>query len=149
MRDAVIFDMDGTLVNVEGIRHLVEQTPKRFDDFHEQSVDAPPNSSVVNHAQVAKMLGLDVIVVTARRSKWRNHTAFWLAMHDVPSDALLMRHDKDGRSDALVKADILRQIRKCWRVVHAVDDNPAIIELWESEGIPVTVVPGWNTAATT
>lgn len=151
MNTAVIFDMDGTLADVSSIRHHLttfEATKRRvikhFDRFHAESVNVPPNSHVANAAQVAKMLGHDVLIVTARKQKWRNHTAFWLAMHSIPSDALFMRGNNDDRSDYLVKKDILSTIRQAWNPIHAWDDNPAIIQLWQEEGIPHTVVEGWD-----
>ena len=151
MQSAIIFDMDGTLANVSSIRHHLttfdatkRRVIKHFDAFHAASVDVPPNASVVNHAQVAHMLGHAVIIVTARKAMWRNHTAMWLAINGVPSDALFMRADDDNRKDFDVKADILDAIEHTWNVIHAVDDNPSVIALWESRGIPTTVVEGWE-----
>ena len=151
MNTAVIFDMDGTLANVSSIRHHLttfEATKRRvikhFDRFHAESVNVPPHSHVVNAAQVAKMLGNDVLIVTARKHQWRHHTAWWLAMHGVPSDALFMRANNDNRPDYLVKKDMLATIRKAWNPIYAWDDNPAIIQLWEEENIPHTVVEGWE-----
>jgi phosphoglycolate phosphatase-like HAD superfamily hydrolase len=151
MRTAVIFDMDGTLANVSSIRHHLttfEATKRRvikhFNRFHAESVNVPPHSHVVNAAQVAKMLGHDVLIVTARKHMWRHHTAWWLAMHDVPSDALFMRANNDNRPDFDVKKDILSTIRQAWNPIHAWDDNPSIIALWQQEGIPHTVVDGWE-----
>lgn len=142
---AAIFDMDGTLANVSGIRHhlIPRERRKDFHTFHRESVNAPPHMDVVNAALAAHALGLDVLVVTARKHMWRHHTAWWLAIHRVPSTALYMRADHDNRKDYEVKRDILKQIRKRHEVVHAWDDNPAIIQLWREEGIPCTVVPGW------
>jgi hypothetical protein len=68
----------------------------------------------------------------------------WLALNGVPSSAMFMRANGDHRADVLVKADILEAISHTWDVVHAVDDNPSIIALWQSKGIPVTVVEGWE-----
>ena len=65
-------------------------------------------------------------------------------MHGVPSDMLMMRGNEDNRKDYEVKRDMLNTIRKAYDVVHAWDDNPAIIRLWAEEGIPHTVVPGWE-----
>jgi phosphoglycolate phosphatase-like HAD superfamily hydrolase len=143
---AIIFDMDGTLANVSGIRHHVIGDPKRknFDAFHAASVDCPPNHAVVNHAMVAHLLGHAIIIVTARRAMWRDHTAWWLALHGVPSDAMFMRGNKDHRPDRLVKEDILEAILHTWDVVHAVDDNPNVIALWQAHGIPTTIVEGWQ-----
>jgi len=151
MRSAVIFDMDGTLADVRGIRHhIVPPTPmpkgwfKDFNAFHSESVNVPPNPSVVNHAVTASLLGHAVLVVTARRAMYRNHTAMWLALNGVPSDALYMRGDKDNRPDYLVKKDILDSIRTSFHVIHAVDDNPSVIALWQEQGIPTTIVEGWG-----
>jgi cytosine/adenosine deaminase-related metal-dependent hydrolase len=55
-----------------------------------------------------------------------------------------MRGDDDHRKDYLVKKDILDRIQKHWTVVHAVDDNPAVIQLWEENGIPTTIIEGWD-----
>lgn len=151
MKTAVIFDMDGTLADVSSIRHHLTKfdetkrtVVKHFHRFHAASVSVPPHQHVVNAAQTAKMLGHDILIVTARKHMWRHHTAWWLAIHDVPSDMLMMRGDEDNRKDYEVKKDMLDTIRKAYTVIHAWDDNPSIIKLWTEEGIPTTVVPGWE-----
>jgi FMN phosphatase YigB (HAD superfamily) len=146
---AVIFDMDGTLANVQSIRHFLHADTngfgfKNFDKFHEESVNVPANSEVVNQAQVCHMLGVAVIIVTARKQRWARHTAMWLAINNVPSDAMFMRGDSDHRKDFDVKSDILDAIQHTWDVIHAVDDNPAVIALWNERGIPTTVIEGWE-----
>ncbi len=144
MRECAIFDMDGTLANVSSMRHFVRVCPKDFNKFHSESVNVPPNPEVVALAHDFHNQGIDIVIVTARRAMWRNHTAMWLALNGVPSVALFMRGNKDHRSDVHIKRDILHQIRKSWKVVWAVDDNPSIIKLWKDEDIPVTIVEGWE-----
>lgn len=146
--EAVVFDMDGTLADVTGIRHHVLGGPangfhKNFDAFHRDAVNCPPNTWVVEAARREHEAGVAVLIVTAREARHRNTTAFWLALHEVPSDAMWMRANRDYRPDHTVKREILAKIRQSYRVVRCYDDNPAVIALWESEGIPVTVVPGW------
>lgn len=144
-RSAVIFDVDGTLADVTSIRHhVMGGGPKNFDKFHEQSVNVPPHPHVVQMAHDAKKAGHDVIVVTARKAQWRPHTAMWLAQNNVPSDAMFMRANDDQRPDYEVKNDILQRISKSWDVVHAVDDNPHVLRLWDEHKIPTTQVPGWQ-----
>jgi hypothetical protein len=142
-RPCWILDMDGTLADVSGIRHHVTAVPRDFYAFHSASVDVPPHAEVVKLARSVHARGVGVVVVTAREAIWRHHTAWWLAMWDVPSDALFMRAVGDYRPDVEVKRDILTVIRASWTVVHAVDDNPAVIALWESAGVSVTRIPGW------
>lgn len=144
MRSCVIFDMDGTLADVSGIRHHVRGLARDFDAFHAASVDCPPHHDVVAMARDFHDAGIDVVIVTARTHRWRHHTAWFLAMHDVPSVAMFMRHDGDQRPDVDVKRDILARIRQTWNVVAAVDDNPNVTALWISEGIPTHIVPGWE-----
>jgi len=152
--EAVLFDMDGTLCDVRAIRHHVLGGPangyrKNFDAFHRDAVNCPPNAWVVDAARAEHAAARAVLVVTAREARLRNSTAFWLALHGVPSDAMWMRANGDYRPDHVVKREILAKIRQQYRPVHAYDDNPAIVELWRSEGIPVTVVPGWVEGAGT
>jgi len=151
VKTAVIFDMDGTLADVSSIRHHLtkyDETKRRvvkhFHRFHAESVSVPPHDHVVSAAQMAHMLGHAVLVVTARKHMWRHHTAWWLAMHDVPSDVLMMRGDEDNRKDYEVKKDMLDTLRKAYDIIHAWDDNPSIIKLWQENNIPTTVVPGWE-----
>lgn len=151
MKTAVIFDMDGTLADVSSIRHHLTKydetkrtVVKHFNRFHAESVSVPSHRHVVNAAQMAHMLGHAVLVVTARKHMWRHHTAWWLAMHEVPSDMLMMRGNEDNRKDYEVKRDMLDTLLKAYDIVHAWDDNPSIINLWKENNIPTTVVPGWE-----
>ena len=148
---AVIFDMDGTLADVSSIRRYLDKYEasgrthhKDFNSFHAESVNCPPHSYVVNAAQVAHLLGHKILVVTARKHMWRNHTAWWLAMHGIHSDALFMRGNDDNRKDYEVKKDMLETIRKAYIPIYAWDDNPSIIKLWTEENIPCTIVEGWD-----
>ena len=56
-----------------------------------------------------------------------------------------MRGPADFRKDVIVKQEMLESIN-CdgYNLIEAWDDNPNIIQLWESNGIPTVLVPGWN-----
>ena len=140
---AIIFDMDGTLCDVSLIRHLVKGDIRDFDRFHTESVNCPPHSHVLDAAKKAHADGHRVIVVTARKDRYKHHTSWWLAINGVPTYALKMRASYDNRPDYEVKRDILRELRESYEIIHAWDDNPSVIQLWKEEGIPVTIVPGW------
>lgn len=148
-RPAWIFDVDGTLVDVSRIRYLVEgrtaahRKTANFDAFHRASISEPPIREAFDLAITAAMTH-DIIIVTARSEKWRGLTSMWLAMWGVPSTALFMRGEYDGRSDFEVKEEILADILRVWDVRHAVDDNPAILELWTAHGIPTTRIGTWE-----
>jgi hypothetical protein len=150
--DALICDVDGSLVDVSSIRHhIVPPDPmpkgwyKDFDTFHKESVNMPVIESTKDQVLRAHMLGTKILIVTARRHMYRHHTAMFLALNGIPSDALYMRGNKDGRKDYEVKSDILHTIKKRgYNVIHAIDDNPSVIRLWKEANIPVTIVEGYG-----
>lgn len=145
MKRAVIFDMDGTLCDVSSIRHLVEGPKRNFPVFHLASAHCPPHEWVVNEARKAHQDGYIVCILTGRMNEFRSLTTAWLKTHDVPFRWLLMRENGDFRKDVIIKEERLQFLQDTgYVVIHAWDDNPNIIALWESKGIPVTVVPGWT-----
>lgn len=147
---AALFDMDGSLCDVSEIRfHVNPKDPhfsgtKRFDRFHADSIDCPPNQSAMREYWAARDAGHAIIIVTARKFQWRYHTMLWLKENDVAYHELFMRGDDDNRADYDVKADILAQIQEHYEPVLAVDDNPAVIEVWREHGIPTVRIPGWT-----
>lgn len=145
MADAMIFDMDGTLANVSSIRHHITKPNRNFDAFHSESVNCPANTQPWWAAYFFGQLGMDILIVTARKEKYLYHTLWWLMDQQLTWNEIYMRGDKDGRPDYEVKRDILAQIRRDgYNPVLAFDDNPAVVALWEENNIPCIVVPGWE-----
>ena len=148
---AALFDMDGTLADVSSIRHHVRLDDprntgvRRFDRFHDESVDVPANQQALDEHARALRDGLAIIVVTAREERWSWHTMLWLRDHGIAYDELHMRPAGDYRADRDVKADVLAAIRRRgYQPVRAIDDNPSIIALWNDEAIDVVRIPGWQ-----
>jgi FMN phosphatase YigB (HAD superfamily) len=149
-RPAWIFDVDGTLVDVDPILHILlnkdresDSFKRNYDDFHKESIHCAPHQNVVDMVWEARK-NFDIIIVTARKEKYRNLTSRWLKNNNVPHDALFMRRDEDHREDYAVKKDILEHVNVYWDIKHAVDDNPSIIKLWEENGIATTKIGTWD-----
>lgn len=142
-RDVVIFDMDGTLCDVRDIRHYVRGESRNFDKFHRASLFCPPNRQAILEAR--SVAPSDRIIVTARDARYERVTRDWLVKHGIGFARLYMRPWGDGRKDSVVKREILAQIREDgYNPILAVDDNPAVIEVWRSEGIPTITIPGFE-----
>lgn len=144
----MIFDVDGTLVDTAPVRHYLTQDDgtKDFNAFHGASAFCPPIPETIEAMHQARRDGHQVVVVTARKAKWRILTLGWMRSVGAPFDIhhVYMRRDYDRRHDVEVKRDILAVIQQDFDVVHAFDDNPNVIALWVENGIPVTVVPGYD-----
>jgi len=143
MRDAVIFDMDGTLCDTSQIVHLIEGDDKDYAAFHAASAACPARPEIAEKAREQAAKGLAVLVVTSREFIWRDLTLDWLVAHDIPYDALYLRIVGDYRKDVAIKTDILKQIEADgFRVLEAWDDKPAVLELWRENGITAHAVDG-------
>jgi phosphoglycolate phosphatase-like HAD superfamily hydrolase len=149
-RPAWIFDVDGTLVNVDPILSIIlnqdrstDSFKRNYDEFHKESINCEPHKNVVNMLLEARK-DFDIIIVTARKEKYRNLTSRWLKNNNLTHDALFMRQNEDYREDYAVKKDILEYVNVYWDVKHAVDDNPSIIELWKENGIETTKIGTWD-----
>lgn len=148
---AVIFDVDGTLCDVRGIRHYVVAPPgvtrfkPNFHKFHSASISCPPHAAVADLAVRVRTAGFAVLVVTGREEKWSLLTANWLTENGIEYDELLMRPNLDFRSDTVIKSEIERRIAERYDAHLAVDDRAEIIEVWHNAGIPTAhVTPEGN-----
>jgi FMN phosphatase YigB (HAD superfamily) len=141
---AYIFDVDGTLANVDPYLHLVRGSNRDYNAFHEASIDALPNLDVVEMLNNAVADRHSILVVTSRKEKYRGLTSMWLAKNNIRSHGLFMRSDDDNRPDYEAKKDMLDKISSLWNVVHAIDDNPNVIKLWEDHDIPTTKIGSWD-----
>ena len=141
---AHIYDVDGTLANVDPYLHHVRGSDRDYDAFHEASIDALPNIEVLEMLNNSVSDGNSILVVTSRKEKYRGLTSMWLAKNNIRSHGLFMRADDDNRPDYEAKKDMLDKISKLWDVTHAVDDNPNVIRLWEDHSIPTTKIGNWD-----
>jgi phosphoglycolate phosphatase-like HAD superfamily hydrolase len=141
---AYIFDVDGTLANVDPYLHHVRGPNRDYNAFHEASIDALPNIEVVQMLNNAVSDRHSILIVTSRKEKYRGLTSMWLAKNNIRSHALFMRADDDSRPDYEAKKDMLDKISILWNVLHAVDDNPNVIKLWEDHNIPTTKIGTWD-----
>lgn len=151
---AVIVDVDGTLCDVSSVRHHVVavKDKKDFDAFHREAEHCPPHQSTIEWCQEQYDAGHQILIVTGRMEQWRQSTDRFVWRHlfvhgGVPFEGLWMRPQGDYRKDTEIKREIHAMLSEHWDIVAAIDDNPSIVALWEDLGIPVTVVPGWDTEA--
>jgi hypothetical protein len=132
----VIFDVDGTLFLPDARRHLVEGEHKDFDEFDARGGEDPPNKIICGLARMLKRDGARIIITTGRRERWRRMTESQFLHHDIPYDALYMRADRDSRPDALVKLEMLAEMRRAgYGPTLAFDDRDSVVAAWRGAGL--------------
>lgn len=153
---ARIVDMDGTFTDVSSIRHHVQgvKGEKDFAAFHAASEFCPSIPMTIEYMRETVRLGMTNLIVTARMEMWHGVTTRALARDArfedgslIPYDGPFMRADGDFKPDRLIKAQILRYLKRHYDIRGAIDDNPAVVALWIANGIPTVIVPGWDEEA--
>ena len=105
-------------------------------DFLEEVKDADPFPNMVAKVKEAKDKGRDVVILTARSAHYRKETKEWLNKHDVPYDALFMRHADDTRKDKKVKKELLKEnVLPNFDIKKAYDDKQKNVKMYKKEGI--------------
>lgn len=139
MIKAYLFDIDGTLADCQHRVHHVQNGRKDWKAFFDAMPDDPPIVPVVelyNRLWYAPDHGTAMIVVTARPDDYLEQTKHWLIKHIGGYDRLYMRKAGDYRADAIVKKEILDQIRADgYDPVLVVDDRTQVVNMWRENGI--------------
>ena len=138
-----IFDVDGTLMDIEHRRHFVTQRPKDFDAFRDPEVvmQDTPNKEIFALAKALKDAGNRIIVSTGRNKRQRATTLKQLMMNGLVFDAMYMRGDTDFRpDDELKKGFLIKMKEDGFNPVMAVDDRQQVVDMFRAEGLRVLQV---------
>ena len=136
MKDIVIFDLDGTLADIEHRVHLAEA--KQWGEFHKAGVHDTPHQEA---CELFCMLqdSYELIIVTGRNERYRKQTILWL--EDVAGlypDEILMRPDDDFTPDYELKPRLLKEHlgeEFPHRVLLIFEDRDRVVEEWRNLGL--------------
>lgn len=138
--NAVIFDVDGTLANIDHRLHYIQDGARDWDSFFSQAIADTPNMPVVdllNMLRVNEQLhgSPKIIVVTGRPADYADLTRLWLAKHNITYEELHTRASKDYRNDAIIKREILHELQERYNILFTVDDRQRVVDMWRDEGL--------------
>lgn len=125
----VIFDIDGTLADHEGLR----------SPFDWKQVG---NDRVRHHVRelldLYTLSGYKIILLSGRDAVCRDETIEWLGVNGIHYDHLFMREENDSRSDSIVKLELFdAHIRDKFFVRVVVDDRKRVLQVWHDLGLNV------------
>ena len=136
--DVVIFDIDGTLANIDHRRMYVLEKPKNWKEFHGRLHLDTVNTPVYELYQLCRMR-YTVILVSGRGEEYRKQTEKWLEDNNIYDyHALFMRNRADYRDDTIIKDEIYEQfIKPHFNVLFVVDDRTRVTKMWRDKGLTV------------
>ena len=157
-KKTVIFDLDGTLANIDVRR---DKSLKPNGKLNWDIFAAPdsimnwdtPNVPVIKMAQLFKKDGFKIVIFSGRNDRGFFATRDWLKIHNVPFDLLVMRPDKfqskawpiahgnpatpDMRfmPDEILKKAMLDTFVNKDNVFCVFDDRKKVVDMWRQEGL--------------
>jgi phosphoglycolate phosphatase-like HAD superfamily hydrolase len=134
----VVFDIDGTLADIEHRLDYVRSKPKNWKAFDAGIPNDKVNEPVAEVFDAMIMGGHTVILASGRSERTRIATQDWLRKNGFSSyDKLYMRPADDYRGDDIVKREILDEMTRAWgrKPDMVFDDRPRVVRMWRDAGI--------------
>lgn len=139
----VIFDLDGTLADIETRRGISTKENGKMDwdiffDPNNISLDTP-NRPVITMAKLLKESGHRIVILSGRSKVTKDATRDWLKQFDVPFDVLKMR--PDNKEFKFMPDD---QLKKLWLeqlfpvkddILCVFDDRDKVVKMWRDNGL--------------
>ena len=140
--DAIICDIDGTLVNIDKRLPYLTKDPIDWDSFLDPE-NIKMDSPIVDTIKIIKVLSktFPIVSVTGRNEGIRKATEEQLNQYlgFVPHKSMLhMRKDGDHSLDLIIKANIYeKKIKPEYNIIGIFEDKTSVVEMWRSLGLNV------------
>lgn len=133
----VVFDIDGTLADIEHRRPMLDGDRPNWAAFNAAMGEDTLNAPIVSlYRTLWAASDYDVIVVSGRNEDFRDITERWFVWNELPFDRLIMRKSTDHRADYLVKQDICDMLlAEGKQIEFVVDDRQQVVDMWRRNGI--------------
>jgi phosphoglycolate phosphatase-like HAD superfamily hydrolase len=145
----VIFDLDGTLANIETRRKLATIRGKMdwdifFSDILIQTDE--PNQPVIDTCRALDDAGYKIAIFSGRSASAKQVTTEWLRLHGVRWDILRMRPTENKwkfMPDEKLKLQWLNEMDWKEDVMCVFDDRQKVVDMWREIGLTcMQVAPG-------
>jgi len=128
-----IFDLDGTLANINHRRHFVEDGNHDWENFYKECIHDTPNIDVLRLFNILSQ-EYDCIIFSGRCDSVREETEEWLRKYFIiPRGGLYMRKKGDNTPDEILKKNWIKEFPKD-RVAGIFDDRNKVVKMWRDEG---------------
>jgi len=148
-KDIVIFDLDGTLANIQDrVKHCTIKEGKldweKFynPDFIEYD---KPNPDIIELNRSLHKSGYEIHILSGRSDRTRGVTEKWLYDNGVEWHHLMMRDEENlYLKDSELKRNWLQKFYKKEYILFIVDDRKQVVDMWREEGLTCLQVAEGN-----
>ena len=143
----IIFDLDGTLADIEDRRQLCTKENGKMDwnkffDPDNIKLDKP-NWPVINTLLAFVQAGYRIAIFSGRSASTKDATIEWLREHDINWDILKMRPERNYSPDEQLKLGWLNDMQWKNEVECVFDDRQKVVDMWREIGLTcMQVAPG-------
>jgi len=143
-KDVVIFDLDGTIADIDARRKLATKEGKMDWDIFFDPVNIKldiPNQPVIQMAQTLAEAGFKIVIFSGRSKATSETTRLWLSKHRVPFHVMKMRptgHPWQYMPDDKLKKHWLDEIfggEDKDRILCVYDDRDKVVNMWRENGL--------------
>ena len=140
----IIFDVDGTLMDISHRKKFVEQRPKDWDSFRAETPNDTPFTEIFEVATALQKAGHRIIIASGRNRSQRGITLKQLMGNGLIFEQIYMRSDNDYRPDTVLKRELLDKMRaNGYDPKMVFDDRTSVVQMWRDAGLKaVQVAPG-------
>jgi uncharacterized HAD superfamily protein len=137
MKNIALFDIDGTIANIDHRLHYLRRETINWNEFEEQSEYDLPIPATVAMLRALSQSGVQIWLWTGRTSHVEAMTKVWLERHSIPYHQLLMRPEGTFLNASTLKKRWLHDAVPKERVICAFEDEVKVVEMLTSEGLVV------------
>jgi phosphoglycolate phosphatase-like HAD superfamily hydrolase len=139
----IVFDLDGTLCNIEHRLHHIQNGNKDWRAFFAACPDDKPIWPLIELCRRV-MSCAHVEIWSGRSDEVREVTERWIYNHGMGLvQAIRMRKAGDHRQDNIVKAEWFDSLEPHQRPDIVFDDRKQVVDMWRAKGvICAQVAPG-------
>lgn len=141
----VVFDLDGTLADIEHRLHHVQNGNKNWDAFYKACPADGPKEPIIELARMCDDAGHTIVISSGRIENVRAETEEWLAKHKINYARLFMRPNNCFTPDQILK--------KVWldeglfgpkeNILFVVEDRDRMVQMWRQQGLTCLQVDQW------
>lgn len=154
MKPLYIFDLDGTLANIEHRLHFIQQRQKDWPGFFAACPYDKPIIETLKTLWSLRKGGAEIWIWSGRSDEVRKETMAWLQDHSVfhsywnpmrAPESLMMRPAGDHQPDVKLKYGWLANLEppERNRLTAVFEDRDSVVQMWRAAGVTCfQVAPG-------